>query len=46
MKGTPFLLFFASTMVSAWYGGFGPGSFAIVLAALASNFFFYRQLTP
>ena len=37
---TRFLLFFAAVMVSAWYGGLGPGLLASVLAAAASSFFF------
>lgn len=39
-KETPFLLFFGSVMVSAWYGGVGPGLLASVLAALAVDYFF------
>jgi PAS domain S-box-containing protein len=37
---TPFLLFFTAVMVSAGYGGTGPGILAITLVALASNYFF------
>jgi signal transduction histidine kinase len=37
---TPFLLFFASVLASAWYGGPGPGLLATALAAVASNYFF------
>jgi signal transduction histidine kinase len=37
---TPFLLFLAAVMVSAWYGGLGPGLLATGLAALASNYYF------
>ena len=36
---SPFLLLFAAIMVSAAYGGLGPGILATVLAALASDFF-------
>jgi PAS domain S-box-containing protein len=39
-KETPFLLFLGGVMVSAWLGGLGPGLFAILLAALASDYFF------
>jgi two-component system sensor histidine kinase/response regulator len=42
-KETPFLLFLGGVMVSAWLGGLGPGLFAILLAALVSDYFF---LTP
>ncbi len=34
-----FTLFFAAVMVSAWYGGAGPGLFASVLALLSGNLF-------
>lgn len=37
---TPFLLLFTAVMVSAGYGGAGPGLLATTLAALASNYFF------
>ncbi len=40
---SPFLLFFAAVMISAWFGGLGPGLGATALAALASDYFF---LTP
>jgi signal transduction histidine kinase len=36
---SPFLLLFAAIMVSAAYGGLGPGVLATVLAALASDLF-------
>jgi K+-sensing histidine kinase KdpD len=39
-RESPFLLFLAAVMVSAWHGGAGPGVFASVLAALASDYFF------
>lgn len=35
----PFLLFLAAVMVSAWYGGLGPGLLATALAAVASAYF-------
>ena len=37
---SPFLLFFAAVMVSAWYGGLGPGLLATALAAGVSDYFF------
>ncbi|UBF25343.1 PAS domain S-box protein [Kovacikia minuta CCNUW1] len=40
MGASPFLLFFAAVMVSAWYGGFGPGFLATILASLAASYFF------
>lgn len=36
----PFLLFFLPVMLSAWYGGTGPGLLATAIAAVASNYFF------
>lgn len=39
----PFLFLFAAVMVSAWYGGFGPGLLATISAALISGDLF---LTP
>jgi two-component system, sensor histidine kinase and response regulator len=39
-KETPFLLFLSGVMVSAWLGGLGPGLFAVLLAALVSDYFF------
>jgi signal transduction histidine kinase len=39
-QDAPFLLFFASVLASAWYGGLGPGLLATGLAAAASNYFF------
>jgi len=37
---TPFLVFFSAVMVSAWFGGLGPGLLATALAALCSDYFF------
>lgn len=37
-------LFFASVMVSAWYGGLGPGLLASLLSVLASQFFFFPPI--
>ncbi len=39
---TPAALFFAAVMVSAWYGGLGPGLLATVLSTLAINYFFFK----
>ncbi|MBI3942781.1 MAG: diguanylate cyclase [Chloroflexi bacterium] len=36
----PFLLFFPAVLVSAWYGGLGPGMLATALSTLASLYFF------
>ena len=40
VQGTPFLLIFGAIMVSAWFGGLGPGVFATGLAALITDYFF------
>ncbi len=40
----PFLLFFGAVIVSAWYGGLGPGVLATVLAAAVSDYFFLSPL--
>ncbi len=37
---SPFLLFLAAVMVSAWYGGRGAGILATVLAALSGSYLF------
>jgi signal transduction histidine kinase len=39
-QDTPFLLFSSAVLLTAWYGGLGPGLVATALAGLASNFFF------
>ena len=39
-QDTPFLLTFGAIMVSAWYGGLGPGLLATVLGALITDYFF------
>jgi len=36
---SPFLLFFVAVMVSAGYGGLGPGLFTTAFAALSSTYF-------
>jgi PAS domain S-box-containing protein len=40
MSQSPFLLFFGAVMISAWYGGLGPGLLATALSALISTYFF------
>src|SRR5262245_52679898 len=40
---SPFLIFFSAIIVSGWYGGWGPGLTATVLAAVTIDYFF---LTP
>jgi C4-dicarboxylate-specific signal transduction histidine kinase len=39
-----FLLFFAAVMVSAWFGGTGPGILSAVLSTLAIDYFFIPPL--
>lgn len=41
---SPFLLFFGAVMVSAWFGGFGPGLLATALSGLLSTYFFLPPL--
>lgn len=38
IRPIPFSLFFVAVMVSAWYGGFGPGLVATILSTLAINY--------
>ncbi|MGH9945326.1 MAG: sensor histidine kinase [Pyrinomonadaceae bacterium] len=40
----PLLLFALSVMVSAWYGGYGPGVFATLLGAATGSFLFLEPL--
>jgi PAS domain S-box-containing protein len=40
MRHSPFLVFFASVMVSAWYGGLGAGLCATALTSLLAAYFF------
>lgn len=40
MGQSPFMIFFASVMASAWYGGLGPGMVAICLSAVAAKYWF------
>jgi PAS domain S-box-containing protein len=39
-QDTPFLLVFSAIIVSAWYGGLGPGLIATGLSVLATDYFF------
>jgi len=39
-----FILFLGAVMLSAWYGGAGPGALAAVLSALVANFTFLPPL--
>jgi PAS domain S-box-containing protein len=39
-NSTPFIVFFAAVMASAWFGGLGPGLLATGLSALLSSYFF------
>ena len=36
---TPHMTFFPAVMISAYYGGFGPGLLAAVLSALVAHYF-------
>jgi PAS domain S-box-containing protein len=40
VQDTPFLLVFGAIIVSAWYGGLGPGLLATAVSALATDYFF------
>ncbi|MGG6240389.1 hybrid sensor histidine kinase/response regulator [Nodosilinea sp. AN01ver1] len=44
LEPTPTPLFFAAVMVSAWYGGLGPGLLATVLSTVAINYFYIAPL--
>jgi PAS domain S-box-containing protein len=41
-QDVPFLLLFGAIMVSAWYGGLGPGLLTMALAGLATDYFFLQ----
>ncbi|MBZ0296332.1 MAG: PAS domain-containing protein [Anaerolineae bacterium] len=45
-RGASFILFWPAVIISTWYGGFGPGVFASLLAALASIFLIRPTLNP
>src|SRR5215207_1018798 len=40
VQDTPFLMVFGAIIVSAWYGGLGPGLLATAVSALATDYFF------
>src|SRR5215211_8161051 len=40
VQETPFVLIFGAIMISAWYGGLGPGLLATFAAGLATDYFF------
>src|SRR5215204_6834780 len=40
VQDTPFLLVFSAIIVSAWYGGLGPGLLATAVSALVTDYFF------
>lgn len=44
LEPTPTPPFFAAVMVSAWYGGLGPGICATVLSTLAINYFLIEPI--
>lgn len=37
----PFIFFFPAVAMAAWFGGLGPGLFAVILSASAANWFFF-----
>lgn len=37
---SPYVILLGAAMLSAWFGGFGPGAFAVLLSALGANSFF------
>jgi PAS domain S-box-containing protein len=41
-SASPFLLFAPAVMISAWYGGLGPGLLSTLMATLAGEWFFLR----
>ena len=41
-ENAPLLVFIMPVMVSAWYGGLGPGLFATALSALLGSYFFIQ----
>jgi K+-sensing histidine kinase KdpD len=38
-ESLPFITYFIAVVVVAWYGGFGPAVVAVVLSALAADYF-------
>jgi PAS domain S-box-containing protein len=45
-RGASFILLWPAVIVSTWYGGFGPGVFASLLASFASIFIIRPTLNP
>lgn len=45
-RGASFILLWPAVIISTWYGGFGPGVFASLLASLASIFIIRPTLNP
>jgi signal transduction histidine kinase len=45
-SGTPFLLIPFVIILSAWYGGFGPGIFATFLSVFVADFLFLSSVAP
>jgi PAS domain S-box-containing protein len=44
-QDTPFLLFFGAVMLSANYGGLGPGLLAVILSAVVNDYLFFTPHT-
>jgi signal transduction histidine kinase len=42
---SPHLLFYPAVLAAAWFGGFGPGVLAVVLACIAIDFWFLPPVT-
>ena len=42
--GVPFILFFPTVTLSAWYGGLGAGLFATFFSAAISDFFYFEPV--
>ena len=45
-QDAPFLLLFGAVVVSAWYGGFGPGLLTVILSGVATDLLFLRPQDP
>ncbi|MEA5604584.1 PAS domain S-box protein [Nostoc sp. UHCC 0252] len=46
LRPAPATLFYMAVMVSAWYGGLGPGLLTTALSTLAINYFFFNPIYP
>src|SRR5215207_4339547 len=46
VQETPFVLIFGAIMISAWYGGLGPGLLATFAAGLATDYFSFNRPAP